>query len=101
MTKSDLIEVLAKKQKDLGIEDIAFAVRWMIEKMNQALSTGDRIEIRGFGSFSLHKHPQRMVRNPKTGEVLVLAERHVSHFKAGKDLRDRVASARHKSSIKT
>ena len=61
--------------------------------MNHALSTGKRIEIRGFGSFSLHKRPQRMGRNPKTGESVALAEKHVPHFKPGKELRDRVDSA--------
>jgi integration host factor subunit beta len=62
--------------------------------MNQALSSGERIEIRGFGSFSLHKRPQRMGRNPKTGESVALAEKHVPHFKPGKELRDRVDTAK-------
>jgi integration host factor subunit beta len=62
--------------------------------MNQALSSGERIEIRGFGSFSLHKRPQRMGRNPKTGESVALAEKHVPHFKPGKELRDRVDAAK-------
>ncbi|MEY3191164.1 MAG: hypothetical protein RIS10_1281 [Pseudomonadota bacterium] len=99
MTKSELIEELAKKQPHLAVKDVEFAVKCIIERMNQALSTGSRIEIRGFGSFSLHKRPQRMGRNPKTGEAVALAEKHVPHFKPGKELRDRVDSASHKSEI--
>lgn len=99
MTKSELIEELAKKQPHLAVKDVEFAVKCIIEKMNRALSTGNRIEIRGFGSFSLHKRPQRMGRNPKTGEAVALAEKHVPHFKPGKELRDRVDSASHKSEI--
>ena len=99
MTKSELIEELAKKQPHLAAKDVEFAVKCIIERMNQALSTGSRIEIRGFGSFSLHKRPQRMGRNPKTGESVALAEKHVPHFKPGKELRDRVDSASHKSEI--
>ncbi len=99
MTKSELIEELAKKQPHLAVKDVEFAVKCIIERMNQALSTGSRIEIRGFGSFSLHKRPQRMGRNPKTGEAVALAEKHVPHFKPGKELRDRVDSASYKSEI--
>lgn len=99
MTKSELIEELAKKQPHLAVKDVEFAVKCIIERMNQALSTGSRIEIRGFGSFSLHKRPQRMGRNPKTGEAVELAEKHVPHFKPGKELRDRVDSASHKYKI--
>lgn len=99
MTKSELIEELAKKQPHLAVKDVEFAVKCIIERMNQALSTGSRIEIRGFGSFSLHKRPQRMGRNPKTGEAVALAEKHVPHFKPGKELRDRVDSASRKSEI--
>ncbi len=94
MTKSELIEALAKKQPHLALKDVEFSVKCIIEKMNQALSSGERIEIRGFGSFSLHKRPQRMGRNPKTGESVALAEKHVPHFKPGKELRDRVDSAK-------
>jgi integration host factor subunit beta len=61
--------------------------------MNVSLSSGERIEIRGFGSFSLHKRPQRIGRNPKTGEPVALPEKHVPHFKPGKEMRDRVDSA--------
>ena len=99
MTKSELIESLAKKQPYLALKDVELAVKCVIEKMNQALSSGERIEIRGFGSFSLHKRPPRTGRNPKTGESVNLAEKHVPHFKPGKELRDRVDSASHKYEI--
>lgn len=93
MNKSELIEALARKQSHLQIKDVEIAVKCIIERMNQALSSGDRIEIRGFGSFSLHKRPQRIGRNPKTGEPVALPEKHVPHFKPGKEMRDRVDSA--------
>ena len=93
MTKSELIEALAGKQPHLALKDVELAVKCIIEKMNQALSSGERIEIRGFGSFSLHKRPPRMGRNPKTGESVALTEKHVPHFKPGKELRDRVDAA--------
>ena len=99
MTKSEFIETLAKKQPYLALKDVELAVKCVIEKMNQALSSGDRVEIRGFGSFSLHKRPPRIGRNPKTGESVSLPEKHVPHFKPGKELRDRVDGARDKYEI--
>ena len=99
MTKSELIDALAKKQPHLALKDVELAVKCIIEKMNQALSSGARIEIRGFGSFSLHKRPPRMGRNPKTGESVALAEKYVPHFKPGKELRDRVDTASQKYEI--
>lgn len=90
MTKSELIETIAQKQKHLSYKDIEFAVKTMIEQMAQSLASGERIEIRGFGSFSLHFRPPRMGRNPKTGEPVPLAGKHVPHFKPGKELRERV-----------
>lgn len=99
MTKSELIEALAKKQPHLALKDVELAVKCIIEKMNQALSCGKRIEVRGFGSFSLHMRPPRMGRNPKTGESVALAEKYVPHFKPGKELRDRVDAASDKYEI--
>jgi integration host factor subunit beta len=64
--------------------------------MSDALADGERIEIRGFGSFSLHFRPPRQGRNPKTGEAVSLAGKHVPHFKPGKDIRERVNANRHK-----
>jgi integration host factor subunit beta len=90
VTKSELIDVLAKQQNHLALKDVELAVRCIIEQMNQALSTGERIEIRGFGSFSLRVRAPRIGRNPKTGESVALAKKHVPHFKPGKELRDRV-----------
>ncbi|MGD8308775.1 MAG: integration host factor subunit beta [Chromatiales bacterium] len=93
MTKSELIEVIAKEQSHLAYKDVELAVKCILEQMSQALSSGDRIEIRGFGSFSLHYRPPRMGRNPKTGAAVALAGKHVPHFKPGKELRDRVNEA--------
>ena len=90
MTKSDLIESLAKNQGHLAHKDVELAVKSLIEKMSQSLSGGERIEIRGFGSFSLHFRPARMGRNPKSGTAVALQGKHVPHFKPGKELRERV-----------
>ena len=97
MTKSELIETIASKQKHLPAKDVELAVKHVLEIMSEALANGDRIEIRGFGSFSLHYRPPRMGRNPKTGETVALAGKHVPHFKPGKSLRARVNSFRHLS----
>ena len=93
MTKSELIEVIAKGQSHLAYKDVELAVKCMLEHMSQALSSGERIEIRGFGSFSLHFRPPRIGRNPKTGESVALPGKYVPHFKPGKELRDRVDSS--------
>jgi integration host factor subunit beta len=90
MMKSELIEILAADQSHLAYKDVELAVRYILEQMSTALAAGDRIEIRGFGSFSLHYRPPRMGRNPKTGEAVALSGKYVPHFKPGKDLRDRV-----------
>ncbi len=90
MTKSELIEIIAKEQSHLAYRDVELAVKCMIEQMSQTLASGERIEIRGFGSFSLHYRPPRLGRNPKTGNTVALSGKHVPHFKPGKELRDRV-----------
>ncbi len=90
MTKSELIEIIADSQGDLSAKDIELAVKTMIEHMSQTLARGGRIEIRGFGSFSLHYRAPRVGRNPKTGESVGLLAKHVPHFKPGKGLRERV-----------
>ena len=90
MTKSELIEIVAAKQKHLPAKDVELALKQILEVMSDALAQGERIEIRGFGSFSLHFRPPRQGRNPKTGETVALSGKHVPHFKAGKDLRERV-----------
>lgn len=90
MTKSELIEILSSKNTHLNYKDVELAVKSLLEQMSQALATGQRIEIRGFGSFSLHYRPPRVGRNPKTGEAVALAAKYVPHFKPGKELRERV-----------
>jgi len=90
MTKSELIEVLARKQPQLAYRDIELAVKTILEYMSSSLSSGERIEIRGFGSFSLHFRPARSGRNPKSGEPVSLPAKYVPHFKPGKELRERV-----------
>jgi integration host factor subunit beta len=93
MTKSELIDILAAEQDHLPYKDVEEAVRKILERMSGALASGERIEIRGFGSFSLHYRPPRIGRNPKTGDSVALAGKHVPHFKPGKELRDRVNQA--------
>ncbi len=93
MTKSELIEALALRQAHLKADDVDLAVKTMLDQMGDALSGGERIEIRGFGSFSLHFRPPRIGRNPKTGESVALPGKHVPHFKPGKELRERVNRA--------
>jgi len=90
MTKSELIEILSRKQSHLPAKDVELAVKSLLEQMSNALADGRRIEIRGFGSFSLHFRPPRMGRNPKTGEAVALSGKYVPHLKPGKDLRERV-----------
>ncbi len=93
MTKSELIEALAEKQDYLVYKDVELSVKMLLEQMSQSLANGDRIEIRGFGSFSLHFRPPRKGRNPKTGDPVELPGKHVPHFKPGKELRERVNAA--------
>ncbi|MFZ5756710.1 MAG: integration host factor subunit beta [Pseudomonadota bacterium] len=90
MTKSELIERIAARQTQLSIKDVELAVKTILEDMSEMLANGGRIEIRGFGSFSLHFRAPRTGRNPKTGESVDLQGKYVPHFKPGKELRDRV-----------
>lgn len=90
MTKSELIEILAQKQTQLAYKDVELAVKNMLEHMATTLANGERIEIRGFGSFSLHYRPPRVGRNPKTGDSVDLTAKYVPHFKPGKEMRERV-----------
>ncbi|HKK06448.1 MAG TPA: integration host factor subunit beta [Gammaproteobacteria bacterium] len=99
MTKSELIDILAHKQSQLAYKDVELAIKTMLEHMAQALSSGERIEIRGFGSFSLHYRPPRIGRNPKTGDSVSLAAKYVPHFKPGKELRERVNESMSRVSI--
>ncbi len=90
MTKSELIARLAGRFPQLVAKDTDFAVKVLLDAMAEALGRGDRIEIRGFGSFSLNYRPPRVGRNPKSGEQVQVPEKYVPHFKAGKELRERV-----------
>lgn len=90
MNKSDLIKRIAQKHEQLPPKDVEWAVKMMIGHLSQALAEGTRVEIRGFGSFSLRHRGPRVGRNPKTGETVELPSRHIPHFKPGKNLRERV-----------
>ncbi len=90
MTKSELIERIVAKQQQLSAKDVELAVKTILEQMSQTLASGSRIEIRGFGSFSLHYRAPRKGRNPKTGDAVQLAGKYVPHFKPGKEMRERV-----------
>lgn len=90
MTKSELIARLAARFPQLVAKDADYAVKMVIDAMSDALSRGDRIEIRGFGSFALNYRPPRVGRNPKSGDKVHVPEKYVPHFKAGKELRERV-----------
>lgn len=95
LIKSQLIAEISKELSHLPEKDIATAVNSIIEQMSSVLSNGGRIEIRGFGSFSLHYRPPRKAHNPKTGEKLVTEPKYAVHFKPGKELREQVNSSRH------
>ena len=90
MTKSDLIARLAERFPQLVAKDADFAVKMILDALSEALVKGDRIEIRGFGSFSLNYRPPRVGRNPKSGDKVSVPEKWVPQFKAGKELRERV-----------
>ena len=93
MTKSELIDRIAQKQPQLVYRDVELAIKTLLEQMAEHLASGGRIEIRGFGSFSLHHRHERVGRNPKTGEPVSLPAKYVPHFKPGKKLRERVDQA--------
>ncbi len=93
MTKSELIARLAERFPQLVAKDAELAVKVILDAMTDALARGDRIEIRGFGSFSLNHRPPRVGRNPRSGERVDVPEKWVPHFKAGKELRERVDEA--------
>ena len=99
MIKSELMRILSDKLPELQTRDVELAVNSMLEQMITALESGERIEIRGFGSFDLHHQQARLSRNPKTGEAVNLAAKVRLHFKPGKELRDRVNAARTKCQI--
>ena len=93
MTKSDLIERLTSKHFQLSVKEIEDSVKETLQLMTNSLANGERIEVRGFGSFSLHYRAPRIGRNPKTGDKVELGGKYVPHFKPGKSLRERVNAA--------
>ena len=96
MTKSELIEKIAAQQSHLSPRDVELAVKMLLEQMAEALAEGERIEVRGFGSFSLRYREARTGRNPRTGEPVKLPSKHVPHFKPGKGLREGINASGHK-----
>jgi len=94
LIKSELITKIGRKQDHLSENDIALCVNTVIEEMIQNLAQGNRIEIRDFGSFSLHYRPPRLAHNPKTGEKLKTEAKHAVHFKPGKGMKERINNAR-------
>jgi len=97
MTKSEIIEMIARKQIHLPLKDVELSVKHILDLMSSSLSNGQRIEIRGFGSFSLHYRAPRIGRNPKTGEPVSLSGKYVPHFKPGKDLKMQVDKGKEKA----
>ncbi len=89
MTKSELIAKLARRHPQLVAKDAEIAVNAIFDAMTSSLVSGQRIEIRGFGSFNINYRPSRIGRNPKSGEKVPVPEKHVPHFKAGRELRER------------
>ena len=100
MVKSGLIQRMTERQDNLPLKDVELSVNHLLEVMSETLSNGDRIEIRGFGSFNLHYRPPRRAHNPKTGERVFTEAKHTPHFKPGKELRDRVNESRATTAIK-
>lgn len=94
MTKSELIEQIANSHPHLALRDIESAVRQILDDITDTLAEGGRVEIRGFGSFSLHYREPRVGRNPKTGDPVPLEGKYVPHFKPGKELREQVNASR-------
>lgn len=90
MNRSELIARLAEKQPQLNIKDTEQGVKLILDALSAALSNGDRVEIRGFGSFALSYKPPRTGRNPKTGDSVDVPAKYAPHFKMGKELRERV-----------
>ena len=90
MTKSELIQRIAKRFPQLGQQGAEAAVNGMLREMSQALVEGHRIELRGFGAFSVRRREPRVARNPKNGESVQVQQRHAIYFRAGKELRERL-----------
>ena len=94
MVKSEFVRALNEKLSEFQLDDVELALNCILAQMADALVEGERIEIRGFGSFDLHHRPARIARNPRTGESVDLPAKVKVHFKPGKEMRDRVDAAR-------
>lgn len=90
MTRSDLIQQLALSQPQLTSKDVELAVRTILDAISRTMAKGERVEIRGFGSFGINYRPARKGRNPKTGVTVLVPAKYAPHFKPGKELRERV-----------
>jgi integration host factor subunit beta len=99
VVKSELVCVLNEKLPEFQVRDVELALNCILGQMANALAQGERIEIRGFGSFDLRRRPPRIARNPKTGEAVNLLAKVAIHFKPGKEMRDRVNVARDQCGI--
>ena len=99
MVKSELVRALKEKLPELQVKDVELALNCILGQLANAIVQGERIEIRGFGSFNLHHRPPRIARNPKTGEAINLPAKVALHFKPGKEMRNRVNAARDKCGI--
>lgn len=99
MIKSELVRALNEKLPELQVKDVELALNCILGQLASAIDKGERIEIRGFGSFDLHHRPPRIACNPKTGEAINLPAKVALHFKPGKEMRDRVNAARDKCGI--
>jgi len=99
MTKSELVSALAERQPQLLKQDVELALNCILTQMADAIAKGERIEVRGFGSFDLRHRPPRIARNPKSGESLSLPAKVKVHFKPGKEMRDRVDAVRDQCDI--
>jgi len=97
--KSELVRALNEKLPELQVKDVELALNCILRQLADAIVQGERIEIRGFGSFNLHHRPPRVARNPKTGEAVNLPAKVALHFKPGKEMRDRVNAVHDKCSI--
>lgn len=94
MIKSELIDKLAEANPHLYHRDVERVVNTILDGVTEALAQGDRVELRGFGAFSVRRRPARVGRNPRTGESVAVKEKHVPFFKTGKELRERVDASR-------
>jgi integration host factor subunit beta len=92
MTKSELIQRLSKRYPHLYQRDIEVLVNTMFDEITRALAEGNRVELRGFGAFSVRKREPRAARNPKNGAMVQVEERHAIYFRTGKELRERITN---------